>query len=80
MGMGVFKLHTPTLKSMPLYIGELLRTPTQNVSHVYRRTFAYPYAKCPMYTGEILRTPTQNVSHVYRRSFVYPYAKYLPCI
>jgi len=46
MGMAEFKLRTPTLKGMPLYIGELLRTPTQNVSHVYRRTFAYPYAKC----------------------------------
>jgi len=45
MGGTVFKLHTPMLKYMPLYIGKVLRTPLQNPSHIYRKSFVYLYAK-----------------------------------
>ena len=48
-----------------MYIGTILRTPTQNFSQVYigevlRRVRKNP----PMYIGTILRTPTQKPSYI----------------
>ena len=45
MGVGVLKLLTPTLKSMPLYIGKVLRIPMHNVSHMYREDLHSPTQK-----------------------------------
>ena len=67
-------------KIPPIYIGGILRTPTQNLSYIYRRDFAYPYAKpllyiksiIYIYIGGILRTPTQNLSYIYRKDFACP--------
>ena len=53
----------------PIYIGIILRTPTQNVSHIYGRScvkIAYPY--------------TEMYASIYRNSFAQGYAKFLPYI
>ena len=43
------KTLQPSTKALPYYIGGILRTPTQNISCIYRRDFAYPYAKLLLY-------------------------------
>ena len=60
IGKHGYKQCTPTPTGLPIYTGGILRTPTQNLSYIYRKDFA---------------CPTQNPSYIYRRDFAYPYAK-----
>ena len=58
---------------MPIYIEEILRTPTQYLSYIYGKDFVYPHAisllyiwegfcvpHAPIYMGRILRGDTLN--------------------
>ena len=60
IGKHGYKQCTPMPTGLPIYTGGILRTPTQNLSYIYRKDFA---------------CPTQNPSYIYRRDFAYPYAK-----
>jgi len=50
---------------LPIYIGTILRIPTQNFSYIHWNNFAYPTQNFSYNIGRIMRTPAQKFSYIY---------------